>query len=91
MITRDDYIEELRKGHLNVIAKIQFLHYENEFFKGEPIIEDILDYSLSINKNNGTRRSVSVTLDNAKKKYAVDKDNIWVGSKFQLFLRRCFS
>lgn len=86
MITREDYISELKKGHVEILAKMQFLHFENEFFDGSPLVEEILDYSININKNNGVRRSISVTLDNSDKKFLVDKDDIWVGTKFQFFL-----
>lgn len=84
-LTRQDYFEQLYKGDLTTIAKVEILRREDESVINE-ITSDVLSGSLTINKNNGVRRSLDITLSNIESKYKVDKYNIWVGSKVKLFL-----
>jgi len=84
-LTKQDYFDIVKKGKYTNVAKIVFLRREDESIISE-ITGDILSGNLSINKQNGVRRSVDFTLKNVDKKYIPNKYGIWIGSKIQLYL-----
>ena len=45
-----------------------------------------IDVDLSVNYTNGSRRSCTLTLNNDRKAFPIDFDNIWIGQKFKLWM-----
>ena len=45
-----------------------------------------IDIDLNVNYTNGSRRSCTLTLNNDKKAFPIDFDNIWIGQKFKLWM-----
>jgi hypothetical protein len=85
-LTFDDYINAVKATTINPRIKIEFL-YPDETVK-EEITEDIKSDggNLSINFQNGVRKSCNVTLINIEKKYIPSPNTIWIKNKFKLWL-----
>lgn len=45
-----------------------------------------IDVDLSVNYTNGSRRGCTLTLNNDRKAFPIDFDNIWIGQKFKLWM-----
>lgn len=86
MITFDDYLKAIKSSTIKPRIKIEFL-YPDETVK-EEITEDISTNggNLSINFQNGVRRSCNVSLINISKKYIPSPNTIWIRNKFKLWL-----
>lgn len=86
MATFQDYLNELTKTTRHPIIKLEFLRFDESVEK--TITTDLrLTGSLNINKKNGVRRSMSVSLDNVTKQYIPSLDSgIWLGRKVKLYL-----
>ena len=83
-ITQAQYLEALKNNNSNeVIFKIEILDkYENII---DTITNEMLDGSVNINLQNGTRRSASLTLMNINNKFTPnDKGLIWLNAKFKI-------
>lgn len=85
-LTYDDYINALKSTTIRPRIKIEFL-YPDETVK-EEITQDIKSDggNLSINFQNGVRRSCNVSLINIDKKYIPSPNTIWIKNKFRLWL-----
>jgi hypothetical protein len=84
--TIQQYFDALNSGILQPVARITFLHREDETPAFE-IIGDIIDGSLNIKRTNGVRRSCSITLQNLTSSTdIINEYKIWVNSKFLLEL-----
>ncbi len=83
-VTYAQYLDALRNSNSNeVIFKIEILDkYENII---SDITEEMLDGSVNINLQNGSRRSASLTLMNINNKFTPDdKGLIWLNTKFKI-------
>jgi hypothetical protein len=81
----DSYISTVKSGLFYPKVRITFLNIDET--PQSEITADILDGNLNITRTNGSRRSVSLTLDNIKGKYIPNSDNqIFIGRKFFLEL-----
>lgn len=85
MITFQDYIKELKKGRFKKRVKIEWLRQEDESTY-EDMTADIISGNLSVNRQNGIRRSVNLQLKNINGKYIPNEDGIWINQKFKLYL-----
>jgi len=85
MLTFQDYINELKKGVFKKRVKIEWLRREDET-PYEEFSADIMGGNLSISRQNGTRRSVSLKLKNIDGKYIPSEDGVWINQKFKLYL-----
>jgi hypothetical protein len=81
-----EYLEKLRDPHYKTAIKISWL-YPDETVQKE-FTNDLYNMSgnLTVNYQNGARRSCTITLSNDNGKFPVDYDNIWLGQKFQLWM-----
>lgn len=85
-LTFEQYKQAIKSGFYKQVAKIDFLRLEDETVK-QTIIGEIIGGSLSIKRGNGSRRSVTVELQNIDREFEPNKDgNIWANSKFRLSL-----
>lgn len=84
-ITFNDYIIALKSGKYQPIAKVEWLRSEDESVYSE-FTADILDGNLTVNKQNGVRRSVNITLKNTNATYIPNPDRFWINQKFKLYL-----
>jgi hypothetical protein len=86
MLTFDDYINAVKLNTIYPRIKIEFL-YPDETVK-EEITQDIKSNggNLSINFQNGVRKSCNVPLINIDKKYIPSPNTIWIRNKFKLWL-----
>ena len=85
-LTFDDYLTALKTSTINPRIKIEFL-YPDETVK-EEITQDIESDggNLTINFQNGVRKSCNVPLINIDKKYIPSPNTIWIRNKFRLWL-----
>ena len=81
-----EYLEKLRDPHYKTAIKISWL-YPDETVQKE-FTNDLYNMSgnLTVNYQNGARRSCTITLSNDNGKFPVDYNNIWLGQKFQLWM-----
>lgn len=81
-----EYLEKLRDPHYKTAIKISWL-YPDETVQKE-FTNDLYDMNgnLTVNYQNGARRSCTITLSNDNGKFPVDYNNIWFGQKFQLWM-----
>jgi hypothetical protein len=88
MLTYKDYKNELKNSMGNIfkpISKIEILRDDETVKKVIPL-KDNLGGSLSINKQNGLRRSMSFSLMNDSKLYIPQENGLWFYTKFKLWL-----
>jgi len=86
MSTFQDYIDKIKTGKYKKRCKVEWLRSEDESVSSE-FTADILSGSLSITRQNGIRRSVSIKLKNINGQYIPSEDsNIWINRKFRLSL-----
>ena len=78
-----DYLKMLTEPSYRPKARLTFLRMEDES-PYDIITGDILDGNIQITRNNGVRRSCSLTLKNDDGKYIPNPYNIWVNRKFFL-------
>ena len=85
-LTVRQYLDILESGEsFTYNARLSFLRIIDESV-ANTITADILDGNLTVNWQNGTRRSVSLTLANIDGEYNPNPYGIWVNSKFLLEL-----
>lgn len=80
-LTFDDYIAILKTGVYQPFARLSFLRPVDESVYFE-YTSEILDGSLTIQKENGVRRTINLTLKNENGQFTPHKDGLWVNSKF---------
>ena len=83
MASFQDYISMLRDGSYNPIAKVEWLRSDETV--ESTLIADILGGSLTINRNNGVRRTCSINLK-GDASLLPDVYGIWVNKKFKLYI-----
>lgn len=81
-----EYLEKLRDPHYKTAVKIAWL-YPDETVQKE-FTNEIYDISgnISVNYQNGARRSCTITLSNDKQNVLINYSNIWFGQKFQVWV-----
>lgn len=86
MLTFNNYLKAIKDKTIFPIFKIAFL-FPDESVQFE-IVEDMLNNgSVSINYNQGVRRSCKITLYNFHKKYIPTENSpLWIRRKFKLYL-----
>lgn len=81
----DKYIETLNKSH-NQAVKVEWLNAdETVSFEFTNAIYD-MNVELSVNYQNGSRRTCTITINNDNNKFPINFNNIWMGQKFKLWL-----
>lgn len=86
MISFEKYKEAILSGGNIPIAKVDFLHLEDESVK-RTVIGEILSGNITANRSNGVRRTVSVELMNLDGEFNPDEDgDIWINYKFAISL-----
>lgn len=82
-----EYIEALKAPNVFPILKIELMDYQEvPFAEIEKDISISDAGSISINYQQGVRRSCSITLTNEDGKYLPDANsNIWINSKFKIY------
>lgn len=86
MVTFQDYINKIMTGKYTKRAKIEWLRIDDLSVASE-FTSDIISGSLSITRQNGVRRSVSIKLKNVNGQYIPTEDSpIWINRKFKLSL-----
>lgn len=83
MVTFQDYIDMLRSGKYKPIAKVEWLRVDETV--ESTIVADILGGSITVNRNNGSRRTCSVNLQGTPD-LLPDVYGIWVKKKFKLWM-----
>src|SRR5437879_3780979 len=82
-VTNAQYLAALQNQNNEVVYKIEVLD-KNENVIAD-ITSDMLDGSVSISMQNGSRRSASLTLMNINKKYNPSTTGlIWINTKFKI-------
>lgn len=81
----EKYINTLNKNP-KVAIKVEWLNPdESVSFEFTNSLYDI-NVDLSVNYQNGSRRTCTLTLNNDRNKFPVNFNNIWLGQKFKLWL-----
>lgn len=81
----DKYLKIIQEDFRPAV-KIEWLNPDESVnFEFTNALYDI-DVSLSVNYTNGSRRSCTLTLNNDRKAFPIDFDNIWIGQKFKLWM-----
>lgn len=84
MATRQEYLDELRSPISTYIFRVELLDKNENVL--DVITDDVIDGSVNINRQNGSRRSASITLQNSSFEYFVDPDsNIWLENRFRIW------
>jgi hypothetical protein len=84
-VTFSDYVNVLKSGVYHPIAKVEFLRREDESVYSE-FTSYLTEGNITINKNNGIRRGVNLTLDNSNLRFKINEDELWINSKFKVSL-----
>lgn len=81
-----EYLEKLRDPHYKTAIKVSWLNSDETVQK--EFTNDLYNISgnLTVNYQNGARRSCTIVLSNDNGKFPVDYNNIWLGQKFQLWM-----
>jgi hypothetical protein len=81
----EKYINTLNKNP-KVAIKVEWLNPDESVnFEFTNSLYDI-NVDLSVNYQNGSRRTCTLTLNNDRNKFPVNFNNIWLGQKFKLWL-----
>ncbi len=80
------YLRLLKRGDYRCAVKVAWLN-PDETIRSE-FTNDIYNMSgsLSVNYQNGARRSCTLTINNWDNKYPIDYNNIWFNQKFKLWM-----
>ena len=76
-VIKEDFRPAIKVEWLNSDESVNF-EFTNALYN--------IDVDLSVNYTNGSRRSCTLTLNNDRKAFPVDFDNIWIGQKFKLWM-----
>ena len=81
----DKYLKVIKEDFRPAI-KVEWLNPDESVnFEFTNSLYDI-GVDLNVNYTNGSRRSCTLTLNNDRKAFPVDFDNIWIGQKFKLWM-----
>lgn len=81
----NNYIEKI-KGDVKHTVKVEWLNADESVnFEFTDRLYD-MEVDLSVNYQNGSRRTCTLTLNNEKNEFPVKLDNIWIGQKFKLWM-----
>ena len=87
MVTRlfDEYFKKIKEDY-RVAVKVEWLNAdESVSFDFTNALYD-MNASVTVNYQNGSRRSCTLTLNNDHNKFPIDFNNIWFGQKFKLWM-----
>lgn len=76
-VIKEDFRPAIKVEWLNPDESVNF-EFTNALYN--------IDVDLSVNYTNGSRRSCTLTLNNDRKSFPIDFDNIWIGQKFKLWM-----
>ena len=84
MATIQEYLQQRRSYLVDKYhAKVEILDINENTL--EEITDDVLDGSISVTLQNGSRRSASITLSNKTRKYNLSPSGtIWLNTKLSL-------
>lgn len=84
-MTYFNYLEKLKENH-KIAIKIAWLNYDDTVaFEFTNELYD-LSGTLNVNRQNGTRRTCTISLNNSRNRFPIDYNNIWFGQKFKLWM-----
>ena len=79
------YLEKI-EGDYRQAVKVEWLNSDESVnFEFTNSLYDI-GVDLSVNYQNGSRRSCTLTLNNDKNQFPINFNNIWIGQKFKLWM-----
>ena len=79
------YLDKI-KGNVRQAIKVEWLNYDESVnFEFTNSLYDI-NVDLSVNYQNGSRRTCTLTLNNSNNLFPVGYNGIWVGQKFKLWM-----
>jgi hypothetical protein len=82
----EKYINKLKSEDFRIAVKVEWLNPDETVnFEFTNSLYDI-NVELSVNYQKGCRRSCTLTLNNDKNRFPIDFNNIWIGSKFKLWM-----
>lgn len=82
----EKYINKLKREDFRVAVKVEWLNPDETVkFEFTDSLYDI-NVEVSVNYEKGSRRSCTITLNNDRNKFPIDFNNIWIGSKFKLWM-----
>lgn len=77
---------DIVSGNFRKAIKVEWLNYdESVSFEFTNALYDI-NVDLSVNHQDGSRRTCTLTLNNDRNKFPVNFNNIWLGQKFKLWM-----
>ena len=76
------YLEALKAPTIHPVYRLCFLNPDNSV--AFEVGSEFISGDLSVNQNDGVRRTATITLTNVDKLYSIGLDNIWVGQKVRL-------
>lgn len=84
-MTYFDYLDKLKENH-KIAIKIAWLNYDDTV--ACEFTDELYDLSgtLNVNRQNGTRRTCTISLNNSRNRFPIDFNNIWFGQKFKLWM-----
>jgi len=80
------YLDLISSGIILPLCRLEFLRNEDESVQSSIIKLPLDSSSLTCDITNGTRRSLSLVLDNSNKDFLPSIESLWIGFKFQLYL-----
>lgn len=83
MATFADYEQALKAGTIHPIARLEFLN-EAGFSDFEITDDFIQDGTITCNKQDGVRRTASITLSNLDQEYNINVNKIWIGQQVRI-------
>ena len=84
-MTYFDYLDKLKDNN-KIAIKIAWLNYDDTV--AFEFTDELYDLSgtLNVNRQNGTRRTCTISLNNSRNRFPIDYNNIWFGQKFKLWM-----
>lgn len=80
------YIDKLKSEDCRLAVKVEWLNPDETVnFEFTNSLYNI-GIELSVNYEKGSRRSCTITLNNDKNRFPINFNNIWIGSKFKLWM-----
>lgn len=81
----DAYLDKV-KGNVRQAVKVEWLNFDETVnFEFTNNLYDI-NVDLSVNYQNGSRRSCTLTLNNKNNIFPINSNGIWIGQKFKLWM-----
>ena len=87
----NEYITALRSGRFTKICRLRFLNPDGSTafaLDNDPANKKsgafIADGTLTVNQQNGTRRTVDLTLNNVDEEFAYNYNKVWFGTEIAL-------